>query len=468
MSLPLSQLHGHRPAGDIPVAVPAYDRSALGVGIIHFGLGNFHRAHEAMYLDRLLAAGEDPGWGICGVGVMPGDARMRDVLAAQDNLYTLVLKAGDGGLEARVIGSIARFLYAPDDPEAVLRALAAPGTRIVSLTVTEGGYRLPEAADSAGVFALIIAGLARRRAAGIAPFTVLSCDNVPGNGDVARSVVLDCARRSDPALAEWIAAEVAFPNSMVDRITPVTTDADRALVAERLGLEDAWPVVAEPFVQWVVEDHFPAGRPAWERAGVQLVEDVEPYELMKLRLLNAAHQGMAYTGLLRGFTFAHEAAADPVIAGFLHRYLAEARASLEAVPGINLDDYIRQLFIRFTNPAIADTLDRLATDAVNRIPKFVLPAVRDNLAAGRPAGAGALLVAAWAEWVARSPEPGDPLEHEVWTRARNLGEDPLAFLRCEQVFGELANNAIFSEGYIASLEAIRAHGIDAALEGSPE
>jgi mannitol 2-dehydrogenase len=469
------------------VATPAYDSSRVTTGIVHFGLGNFHRAHQAMFLDRLMNRGEALEWGICGVGVLPGDARMRDVLAAQDHRYTLVLKHGDGSTEPRVIGSVHDYLFAPDDPAAVVAVLAAPTTRIVSLTVTEGGYYIDrttgefDASDPgvqrdlrhphepSTVFGLITEGLARRRAAGTPAFTVMSCDNLPGNGEVTRRVVTAYAELVDPDLAAWIAAEVAFPNSMVDRITPVTTDEDRRLVRDRYGIDDDWPVVAEPFVQWVLEDHFPAGRPAFEEVGVQVVDDVVPYELMKLRLLNASHQGLAYPGLLTGHTFAHEAATDPLIVAFLSGYMAEARPTLPAVPGIDLDAYVAELFERFANPAVADTLARLATDASDRIPKFVLPAVRDNLAAGRPVDFGAALVATWARYSEGTDEAGRPLPindalHErLAPLAARERTEPLAFLGATDVFGDLAAQAAFTQPYLRALRVLHEEGAAALL-----
>ncbi len=448
---------------------PIYDRSALTPGIAHFGLGNFHRSHQAMYIDRLLQQGGHEAWGICGIGVMPGDAAMRDALVAQDYLYTLVVKSGDGTVNARRIGSICGFLYAPDNPGAVLALLAAPSTRIVSLTITEGGYNIHSATGAfdmgnpavqgdfadphhpTTVFGFITEALRLRRERGIPPFTVMSCDNLPGNGHVARHAIVSFARAVDPDLASWIEAEVAFPNSMVDRITPVTTDADRDFVRSAFGVEDRWPVVTEPFTQWVLEDTFPSGRPAFEQVEVQLVNDVVPYELMKLRLLNASHQAMAYIGMLRGHTYVHEAVNDPEIERLLRDYLAEARRTLPSVPGIDLDAYIDTLFERFANAAIADTLARLAVDASDRIPKFVLPAIRDNLSAGRPVTMGAIVVGSWAHWLRLHAREGrdasihDPLREELLRRA---GDEPSAtFIAMEPVFGDLSRNREFIKEY---------------------
>ena len=329
------------------VAQPAYRREDLRVGIVHIGVGNFHRAHQAMYLDRLLNQGEAAGWAICGVGLLPGDTRVRDALRGQDLRYTLVERSPDGTATARSIASIVDFLYAPDDPEAVFERLAHPDTRIVSLTITEGGYNLTDGgrfdaddplvqrdlaagATPATVFGVVVEGLRRRRDRGIPPFTVMSCDNLPGNGHVARQSFTSYARLADPELGQWVGREVAFPNSMVDRITPVTTDETRRYVAQTYHVSDAWPVICEDFTAWVLEDQFTLGRPPYEDAGVTLVPDVAPYEQMKLRLLNAGHQAIAYFGYLLGYRFAHEAVADPAIAALARDYMHdEAEPTLE-------------------------------------------------------------------------------------------------------------------------------------------
>lgn len=472
------------------VPVPAYDRARLRVGIVHFGVGNFHRAHQAMVLDRLMNAGRALDWAICGVGVLPSDARMRDVLAAQDGLYTLVLKYPDSREEARVIGSIAEYLFAPDDPEAVIARLADPAVRVVSLTVTEGGYAVNDAtgefdatlpaiaadlepgAVPSTVFGLVTAGLARRRAAGIPPFTIMSCDNMQGNGHVARTAFTAFARRKDPDLGDWIAEHVAFPNAMVDRITPATTDADRAEVADRFGIADAWPVLSESFVQWVLEDrnHFPLGRPPYEEAGVQIVEDVEPYELMKLRLLNASHQAMAYPGILAGHTYVHEVCGQSRYADFLMDYMTqEATPTLLPAPGIDLDAYRRELIVRFASPAVRDTLLRLAFDASERIPKFLLPVVRDRLAAGGDISHSALVIACWAAYLEGRTEAGDSIAIADQRRdllqeaVRREADDPLAFIGLREVFGDLAEDGRFVAAYQAARASVREQGAEGAM-----
>ena len=469
---------------------PTYDRSAVTSGIVHFGLGNFHRAHQAMYLDRLMSEGEALDWGICGVGVMPSDKRMRDVMQNQDGLYTLVLKHPDGTLEPKVIGSIHEYLYAPDDPSKVLDKMTDAATRIVSLTVTEGGYNIDDATGEFNTenpaakhdaehpdkptttFGFIVEALRRRRDAGIPPFTVMSCDNLPGNGSIAKAAVLAQAKLTDPELEAWIRANVAFPNGMVDRITPVTTPEDVEMVRERYGIEDAWPVTSEPFAQWVVEDKFTLGRPPFEDAGVQLVDDVVPYELMKLRLLNASHQSLAHWGRLLGFEFAHDAAADPDVAAFTRAYLEkEALKTLLPVPGIDLPQYVDTLFERFTNASIADTLARLAQDASDRMPKFVLPTIRDNLKENRSIKLGAAMCAAWTLGMEGKAEDGSEIvvddqqgDRLVALAARERDGEDTAVISDEAVFGELGSDPRFVEAFTEALKAIRADGARAVMK----
>ena len=472
------------------VQVPAYDPRGLRTGIVHFGVGAFHRSHQAMYLDRLLNLGQAHDWAICGVGVLPGDARVRDALRAQDHLYTLLTRAPDGHHEARVIGAVHDYLFAPDDPEAVCERLAHPATRIVSLTVTEGGYSLNNATgefDPGGdvlhdlqpgaaprsTLGFLTEGLRRRRERGLRPFTVMSCDNIQGNGHVTRRVLTAFARRTDPGLADWIDREVAFPNSMVDRITPVTTDAVRADLEREYGVQDACPVVAEAFTQWVLEDHFTCGRPPLEDVGVQLVPDVEPYELMKLRLLNAAHQAMSYPALLEGFQFVHEVCQQPDYAQFLLDYMTlEARPTLRPVPGIDLGTYSHDLIARFSNPAIQDTLARLIVDGSERIPKFLLPVAREQ-AAQIQAGQGgdlrrcALVVAAWSAYVAQAATRGhalDDVRAADLTRAALADQvTPGAFLHQPDVFGDLSAAPAFAQAYLDARAALDADGPLGAL-----
>jgi mannitol 2-dehydrogenase len=473
----------------LSIPKPGYDRSSVTTGIVHFGVGGFHRAHEAMYLDRLMETGEGLDWGICGVGVMPFDLRMRDVLTGQDGLYVLVEKDPAGGWSARVIGSIVEYLYAPDNPEAVIEKMADPATRIVSLTVTEGGYNVHPVtgefdADNEGVradlagdappattFGLVTEALVRRRTRGVPPFTIMSCDNIQGNGHVAAKMFTAYARLRDPELGDWVASTVAFPNSMVDRITPVTTDEDRAQVAERFGVTDGWPVVCEPFTQWVLEDSFTLGRPAVEQVGVQVVADVEPYELMKLRLLNASHQALCYFGYLSGYRLVHEVAQDQLFADFLLAYMdREATPTLAPVPGVDLTAYKHQLIERFSNSAVRDTVARLCAESSDRIPKWLLPVIRENLAAGRDVRLAAAVVASWARYAEGVDERGEPitvvdrLADSLTAIAQTQGGDPLAFVANRELFGDLVDDPGFTEPYRATLESLHDHGARATLE----
>ncbi|WP_019010894.1 mannitol dehydrogenase family protein [Deinococcus aquatilis] len=469
------------------VLVPSYDPSTLHSSIVHFGVGGFHRSHEAMYLDRLLNAGGNTEWAICGVGVLPQDARMQAVFAAQDNLYTLITVSPEGQSEARVIGAINSFLFAPENPEAVLEKLSDPATKIVSLTVTEGGYSvnnvtgkfeasspaiqhdLGAGATPITVFGFVTEGLRRRRERGIAPFTVMSCDNMQGNGDVAQHAFTAFARLKDAELGEWVAQHVAFPNSMVDRITPMTSEQTRQELAADYGVEDEWPVLAETFAQWVLEDKFTLGRPPLESVGVHLVSDVEPYELMKLRLLNASHQAMSHLGLLAGYTYAHEVLQHPLFVDFLLGYMAdEATPTLHDVPGIDLAAYRQQLIDRFASPAIQDTLARLVAEGSERIPKFLLPVIREQLNTGGQIERSALVVAAWSLYIEAAHSGRfpllDPRAERLTAAALCESQQPGAFLELEDIFGELARNERFRAAYLAGRESVQRLGALGALQ----
>lgn len=453
-----------RNLGALVIPGPEYDRSQISVGIVHFGVGGFHRAHQAMYIDKLLSDGLAADWGICGVGVLPGDRRMRDVLRAQDHLYTLVLEHPDGTREPRVIGSIVDFHYAPDDPETVVELLADPTTRIVSLTITEGGYHPP----LSDVYPLVAEALNRRRERGLPAPTIVSCDNIVENGSVARQAFTSYAERLNPELAQWMREHAKFPNSMVDRITPATTAAAIERLHTEFGVHDAWPVVAEPFAMWVLQDDFADGRPPLDKAGVQLVDDVAPYEAMKLRLLNAGHQGLCYFGYLAGYRLVHEAAHDPLIAEFLHRYMEfEAMPTLTPVPG--LAAFKDGLLPRFGNAYVRDTVARLCADSSERISKWLLPVVADNLRRGGPVRLSAAIVASWARYAEGVDEDGQPIEvvdrlaDTLVPIARSQRDDPAAFLANRAVFGDLVDQPRFLEPYLWALDWLHRHGARATL-----
>lgn len=475
----------------LPVAGPEYDREAITAGIVHFGVGGFHRAHQALYIDKLMRNGEAMDFGIIGVGVMPSDVRMRDALKGQDCLYTLTEKTPDGQHYSRVIGSIVDYLYAPDNPAGTVAVLADASIKIVSLTVTEGGYNFDHvrgefnldnpqvAADIADLkegttnslrtfYGLITAALIARRDAGTVPFTVMSCDNIQGNGEMAHRMFLSFAQAIDAELAAWIDKEVPFPNSMVDRITPETTDDDRA----ELEYADAWPVVCEDFTQWVLEDKFAAGRPAYDKVGVELVDDVVPYELMKLRLLNASHQGLCYFGYLAGHRLVHDVMADQRFAEFLLAYMEqEGTPSLRPLPGVDLDAYRHQLIARFGNAAIKDTVARLCAESSDRIPKWLLPVVRENLESGNaPVTLSAAIVASWARYAEGVDEQGqdininDRMADRLKENASKNREDILAFIRDREVFGDLVDNEEFTTAYADALRSLHEVGSEATLD----
>ena len=452
--------------------MPTYDRRKLRPAIVHLGVGGFHRAHQARYLDDLAERGISMDWGERGVGVLADDWRMAEALGPQDCLYTLVERSAERDA-ARLIGSLTDYLFAPANPGAVIQLLADPGTRIVSLTITEGGYLVDDATGvfdashpavrqdtdltaPSTAFGYLCGALARRRAAGIPPFTVLSCDNLQGNGRVARTAVVSFARLHDEALANWIETEVAFPNAMVDRITPQTTDADRAMVAQAFGVVDAWPVMTEPFRQWVIEDAFALGRPPLEEVGAQIVPDVHPYETMKLRLLNGSHQAMTYLGYLAGYRYVHEAMADADLRRLVeHMMDQEVTPLLPPVPGIDLAAYKRSLVERFQNPKISDTLARIAFAGSDRMPKFLLPSLIAALAQRRPHRLLTLATAGWLRYLRGVDEQGNEIVLEdrraddLRRRAKQGGSDPRPLLAVNGVFGELRQD----ETWVAELES---------------
>lgn len=468
------------------VGRPAYARDRLRAGIVHFGVGNFHRAHMGVYLDTLMNAGRDLDWAVLGAGVMPGDARMRAALAGQDWLSTVVTQTAARS-EARVIGPMAGFLPVADGA-AIHGALIDPAVRIVSLTVTEGGYFVDPAtgafdpdhpairADAAApetpatVFGMILRALRARRAAGVAPFTVLSCDNLPHNGAVTRNAVAGLAASIDRGLAAWVAAEVAFPNAMVDRIAPATGDRERAILRAEFGIEDAWPVFCEDFTQWVLEDRFPAGRPALEAAGVTFAADVTPFETMKLRILNGGHATIAYPAGLLGIDFVHEAMAHPLVRGFLERLeREEILPTVPPVPGIALEEYLATILERFSNPKIGDTVRRLALDGSNRQPKFIVPAIADRLAAGLPVDGLALESALWCRYCAGTTEAGaaiaanDPSWERLNAAALAARADPGAWLAMRDIYGAVAAAEAFRAPFAAHLAALWREGTAAVL-----
>lgn len=469
-------------SGRLPV--PAYDRRLVTPGVVHVGVGGFHRAHQAMYHDWLMNKRAALDWGICGVGVLPEDLRTKQALDAQDGLYTLVLKHNDGHWEPRVIGSLVQYMFAPDDPEAVIEKMAAASTRIVSLTITEDGYNISNVTgefdasepdvvrdlESGAVprtaFGLVTEALNRRKKRCLGPFTVMSCDSVQGNGQLARAAFTAFARLRDPGLADWVDHEVRFPNSVVDRTTPVTTAADRAEIRKRFGIADRWPVTCEPYTQWVLQDSFPAGRPRYEDAGVEVVEDVEPYELLKLRLSDGSRQVMCYFAYLAGYRLVHEAAQDRLFRGFLLGYMdEEAIPTLPPVPGVNLEEFKYTLIERFSNPQIRDTIARLCGDGSEQIPKLLVPVIRHQLAARGEIRRSAAVVASWARYAEGVDEQGRPITvvDRIAQAARRQRNDPGAFIANRDLFGDLAADDRFVKAYQSALTSLHQRGVRATL-----
>lgn len=457
------------------VGRPGYDRAAVQPGIVHLGIGAFHRAHQAVVVDAALRAG-DMRWGITGASLR--SPATRDALTPQDGLYALNTRgAGD---EYAVIGSVTRLLVAPESPAGLLAAMAQPATRIISLTVTEKAYCLepasglldeahpdirhdmqhPGAPRSAPGF--LVAALAARRRSGLPPPTVLCCDNLPRNGAVVHGLLVQLAARMAPGLEGWIRDEVACPSTMVDRIVPATTDAARARVEAALGMEDAWPVVAEPFLQWVVEDRFTAGRPELDAYGATLVRDVAPFEAMKLRLLNGAHSAIAYLGLLAGHGTVADAVRDPALAAFVRGLMADAAATLRLPPGVDVAAYQAALMQRFANPALQHRTAQIAMDGSQKLPPRLLEAMRDRLDAGLPIARHAMAVAAWMQYAATGPALQDPRAAEI---ARIAQGGPAALLGLSAVFGNLPERAEARTAITEALARLQQAGVRGALAG---
>ncbi|MCX8278620.1 mannitol dehydrogenase family protein [Phyllobacterium sp. 0TCS1.6C] len=485
MTVKLSQAGLNRlPAN---VGVPAYGRSDLSAGIVHFGIGNFHRAHQAVYLDALFNAGVDRDWGIIGAGVLPSDETMRQKLKEQDWLTTVV-EQDSGHRVAHVTGAMIDYLE-PGNEENTIARLADPAIRIVSMTITEGGYFIDPAsghfnpqhpaivADAQAidrpktVFGLILAGLIRRRNDNTPPFTVMSCDNIPGNGHVTCDAVSGLAELVDGNLAEWVREHVAFPNSMVDRITPATSDRERQLLQSEFGIEDNWPVFCEPFKQWVLEDHFPIGRPSLDRVGVTFVKDVAPYELMKIRILNGGHAAIAYPAALMDIHFVHEAMEEPLIRDFLTKLETEEIIPvLPPVPDMPFDEYFDLIVRRFSNPKIGDTIQRLCQDGSNRQPKFILPTTADRLKAGRSITGLSLVSALWCRFCAGTTDSGQPTNYldasaeRLKVEALKAKDDPKAFLAMTDIFGEVGTTPVFVESFSRILRTLWQEGARETLK----
>ncbi|KAL2830341.1 hypothetical protein BDW59DRAFT_158670 [Aspergillus cavernicola] len=470
--------------------VPTHHRgSAVKEGIVHVGVGGFHRAHLAVYINNLMQNYGVTDYAICGVGLQPFDATMRDTLRSQDHLYTVIERSAKGS-SAHVINSINSYLFAPDDREAVIAKMAHPDTHIVSLTITESGYYYNENThelqtehpdiqfdlDPANkkaprtTFGFLYAALEQRYQEGLNPFTVMSCDNMQKNGSISRHMLVSFARLCNPRIANWIAEHGAFPNAMVDRITPQTLAMDKITLADNFGIEDAWPVVTEPFMQWVIEDQFSDGRPLFEKVGVQVVRDVhdvEQFEKHKLRLLNGSHSALGYPGQLAGFEYVHQVMENPLFHKFIWQMMQEEiKPLLPEIPGIDLDEYCNTLIERFSNPTIMDQLPRICLNASGKIPQFIMPSIAEAIWVTGPFRRLCFIAAAWFCYLNGVDDSGktfnvdDPMREELQALAHAGGTDPAKLLSIKSLFGDdLRSDKRFIQEVSTAMEDITRDGI---------
>lgn len=463
---------------DKRIHIPSYDRSSISTGIVHIGLGNFHRSHQAYIIDRYIQETNSTTWGICAVGLLQQDESICKRMEQQDCLYTLTEKKEDGTGNIRVIGSIIKCLHAPADPQRTIGQMASPDTKLITLTITEGGYNFDSSTgrfiqdnplvrhdiehpgNPLTVFGYLCQALDLRRKSGSDGITILSCDNIQHNGDILKKMLLAYITLANPGLKEWVLENVAFPNSMVDRITPVSVREDADLLKHEYQTEDLCPVVSETFFQWVIEDNFKNIRPSLEQLGVKFVKDVTPYENMKLRLLNAGHSFIGFLGKRAGHRFIHEAVADRSILNSLMRFYNE-----EAIPNINdftvkeLNDYINILIGRFGNPYIRDHIDRILSGSSAKIPKFLLPTISDQIRKDKPAGLGILIIAAWYCYLENLSDPSeinDEMGALLFEKIHNPGPGGhLEFIEIVAVFGDLAKNDLFVNQYETALRKLQ-------------
>jgi len=468
------RLHSQR------IDVPTYDRSTLQRGVVHIGAGNFHRAHQAVYFDDLACMGISNEWGVTGVSLHSRD--VKDLLSPQDGLYTLVQRGHDRQ-SARVVGSIGSYHYAPNDRPAVRAALTDPQTHVVSLTITGNGYFLDPTTGEFDVdnpdvradlsasncyttaWAYLTEALDLRRRAGTAPFTVLCCDNIADNTQAARTALVSFAALKDPGLARWIDTYVAFPSTMVDRITPQTSNAERQFVERTFGIADKWPVLTEPYRQWIIEDTFSDGRPPLDEVGAEFVADVSDHKLVKTRLLNGTHIALACLATLAGYQRTDEAMRDPVIFGYVEQLMRdEIQPLLPAVPGMNTPDYRNTLLARLSNPKMSDQLSRLARRGSSKVSSFLLPSLQEAIAQGRPHTLLMLALAGWARYLRGYDLKGskiridDPQSTLLTKLATMEGNRPDALLRHE-IFTELRLIPTFTDRFGDMIADIDGHGV---------
>ncbi|MEQ9298408.1 MAG: mannitol dehydrogenase family protein [Cyclobacteriaceae bacterium] len=459
--------------------VPTYNRQKLKSGIVHIGVGGFHRAHQAVVIQNLLELDGNEDWGICGIGLREADRKIAEVFSKQDCLYTLITRHPDGKVQSEVMGQMTDFLLAADNQQAVVERISHKDTKILSLTITEGGYNLrsdgkfdldhPDIqhelnnpSDPKTIYGYLSAALRIRKENGQAPFTIMSCDNIQHNGDVTRKMLLSFLSAQDKELASWVEKEVAFPNSMVDRITPVTTPAEIDYLKDEFNLDDEWPVTCEPFLQWVIEDKFSNGRPALEKVGAQFVPDVTPYEKMKLRLLNAGHSVLGILGSIHGHETIGDCVNDPVFSAYLKSFMdLEVTPVLDQVDGVDLSEYKSSLIERFSNPNIKDHVSRICSESSAKLPKFLIPTIHENLAKGGSTEYATLILAAWCYYsdkgLNQRDEPLDiidAMQEELHMAAKGTSTDTLSFLRLRALFNDLIDNHSFTDLYSKLVSSI--------------
>ncbi len=467
---------------------PRYDRSRTFPGLVHIGVGGFNRSHLAVYLDDLLTREESERWGEFGVGLLPEDKTIHSALSAQDWLYGL-LQIDTGFESYRIIGSLVGHLYAPEWSEAVLERLSSPDCKIVSLTVTEGGYFIEDASgrfladheeirhdlenpDHPKTWLGYVAEAAdRRMRRGGTPFTLLSCDNLQGNGATARTALLSFGEARSVALRKWMESSVSFPNSMVDRITPRTTEENRATISNQFGVLDLSPVVSEPFRQWVLEDAFVTERPRWELVGAQMTTDVAPYEKTKMRLLNGGHSAIGYAADLLGFSYIADAAGDPLLKELLLCFMAEVRPTLKQLPGIDLDAYSTSIVKRFSNAGIRDQVARICSNGCAKMTKFIVPSLVDLLEGKEQPRVVPFVIASWLHYLRGADENGrrlcisDPSLEYLKAFLDAGGSDAAIALSVRPLFGELAfTHPQLVRTIQTALDGLRANGVRAAIK----
>lgn len=467
--------------------VKNYKKPDCNSKILHFGVGGFHRAHQAIYTAEAMGNTNDYSWGITGVGILESDKYMYDCLSDQDFNYSLMVKPCEGDSNLIVVGTISDYIYAYNNYGKLLTKVNNPELAIISMTVTEGGYNidpntgkfdwsnaeilydLKQSDSPKTIFGYLALCLNQRMKMNLRGITLLSCDNIQHNGKVLEYTLLEFISRLKPDLALWVRENCSFPSSMVDRITPKTTDEDIATIFERFGIEDKWPVVCESFTQWIIEDDFVAGRPKWETAGARFTSEVLPYEKMKLRLLNASHQALAYLGHIHGYKYVHEAAQDKIIQSFLLDYMKnEVEPTLDPILGIDLNEYQNNLIERFSNPNIVDSLQRICEFTSDRIPVFNLPAINEQINQGKDLKLSALIIASWRAYLDEMDEKGEKI-HIVDNRKQMLLEfvrlnpNPIKFIEIKDIFHELSSDKVFVNNYLKAYLNIKEYGAIAAI-----